>query len=366
MSSTTIESRIAALISAYADRAPVDVDPMAMARQSAAAAARGGWRWPGTTSVRQGMALALLVVAVAMSVAGGVLFAGADPFRRGPEDVFTSRTIVEPFVGLPPEGAIPSSPEAGELVLSFYARVDSIGRDVHGMWLYADGRLIWRRNLELGNDVERRSAFRGTVPTTAVIEQRFTPDGVRLLLAKVRESASPTWTSDVAPPGVFFGSLQLPPDDRIYTWTDPDLPGLLANPAWLPVDAWADRELSGYVPARYAACLMSSSVLGRLPIAARDLMLANGTKVVPAAATAVAPPLAGEGTGYGDVCYVVDTADARAIAGFLESAGIRGVHRYGLLGYPRHSDASPGPVDFDSSLIFFGVLPHGDAVEYRS
>jgi hypothetical protein len=342
---SSIESRIAALISAYADRAPIDVDAVAMARHAAAGSARRRWQWAGFGAAERGLAYLLLILGLLISIVTGTLVAGSQ-LRDDPLDILTGRDFVEPFIGLPPEGAPPSSPETGELVLSFYGRVSGIGNEVHGMWLYADGRLIWRRALEGGN----RSAFGTAKPTRGVVEQRLTPEGVALLLSQL-EGATPEapWIERPGP-GVWWGEIQVRQGDGLenVSWSDRGLPVRLADPgSWLLASAWADREIRGYVPSRYAVCPMSSSGVGfdRLPAAARDILLAGATLT------------------YGKSglrCYVVETSDARAIAGILDSARFPRADRDWYLAYR----VPPG--SGDQGLFIIGILPHGEAVGYGS
>jgi hypothetical protein len=131
--------------------------------------------------------------------------------------------------GLPPEGATPSKPLRGELVMK-----DS-GSDL-GSWyavnLYADGRLIWSRQISPGI-------------VSRWIEQRLTPEGVELL----RSGAVP-------------------------------LGGEFENPGeQLPVSAWEDPELRPYVPARYGVCFEKPhdenappSLADLLPAEAQELL----------------------------------------------------------------------------------------------
>src|SRR6266511_1395774 len=54
------------------------------------------------------------------------------------------------FIGLAPEGATPSAPERGDLVVHWEGWVATLppqrdGRDIFGAWAYADGRIIWAR-----------------------------------------------------------------------------------------------------------------------------------------------------------------------------------------------------------------------------
>ena len=101
------------------------------------------------------------VVGLAVFVGAVWLVATGGPFGRGPAPTPTPTgspaptehpaiaPFAEPgsservgFIGLPPEGATPSAPERGELVLRYFGR-----RYAHWyqVWVYADGRLIWQR-----------------------------------------------------------------------------------------------------------------------------------------------------------------------------------------------------------------------------
>ena len=88
---TPLETRLGALISAYADRAPISVEPMAMTRLSAAASVErspsllrptGDW-------VSLGLVLALLVALAA----GALAFAGQMLLRES-ENRLTDRVLV--------------------------------------------------------------------------------------------------------------------------------------------------------------------------------------------------------------------------------------------------------------------------------
>jgi hypothetical protein len=237
-----------------------------------------------------------------------------------PDEVLSERRFVEPFIGLPPEEAAPSSPETGELIVSFGGRVHAIGEDFHRVWLYADGRLIWKRNLD--NRTETR-AFGASEPTTAVIEQHLTPEGVDLMradvmaTARILEPASAGEDTTVwGRPGVLWGGMTVGVADQLFdaTWSDSHLPARLANPAsWLPASAWADQRIGGYVPSRYAVCLLpdlSPQTLDRLPGPARKTLLANGTVMADTGGSTPTPQ-----------CYEVTTDVAREIAAALDAAG---------------------------------------------
>jgi hypothetical protein len=344
--SPLLEARLGGLIGAYADRAPTDVDPMAMTRLAAAGPRYVGPLRLGFVPSVPGFGYVIIAVALSIALVGGALVVGGYPFEREPEDLLRVSEPVEPFIGLPPEGAPPSSPEIGELVLSFYARVSGIGNEVHGMWLYADGRLIWRRNLEGGN----RSAFGDVEPTLAILEQRLTPEGVTLLLSDVARSTAGGTRDRWGTRGVRWGLLEVREANRMQmiTWSDSGLPVRLADPgSWLPVSAWADRRIQGYVPSRHAVCPMSSFVFDRLPAAARDILLAGTTLT------------------YGEPgvrCHVVETTAARAIAAILDGAGFPRTANDSYLGY----QVPPGSGDRTTAIEFIGILPHGDVVGYGS
>ena len=108
----------------------------------------------------------------------------------------------EDFSGLPPEGAVASNPDEGEVVADF-AKIH-----VGFVYVYADGRVIWMR-----------------AATGSIYEQRLTPEGVDLVLS-----------GDVKPPTF------------LDAWFGPDAVGL-------PAGAWADPTIRAYVPPRYAICL---------------------------------------------------------------------------------------------------------------
>ena len=87
--------------------------------------------------------IAVFVAAVWIVTSGGVFDRTQTPAvpggaETGPAETGPAYERIG-FVGLPPEGAAPSTPERGELVLEFHGGTPSTD-----MWLYADGRLIWR------------------------------------------------------------------------------------------------------------------------------------------------------------------------------------------------------------------------------
>jgi hypothetical protein len=184
---------------------------------------------------------------------------------------------------LPPEGAPPSSPKHGELVLSVDGRGMAAGRALTHMYLYADGRLIWWREGDLPAGADEH----------AILEQRLTPEGVELMRSEVISSG--LFDRDLVfmggeadpDPLPFWGNMAVRDGDRmvglqlgwVYFSTEelcePDaescegdtimtaeqeralelLDARLADPAsWLPASAWADQGIKIYVPTTYRVC----------------------------------------------------------------------------------------------------------------
>ena len=205
------------------------------------------------------------------------------PASGGAADTSAPKGAME----LPPDGATPSTPASGELVVSMWSR----GRTGWDGWVYvyADGRLIWQR--------------RGPLPATGWLEQRLTPEGVELVQAEILSTGlfdpaqSPSATDpDRPPPGSelgygwpSYGDIQVRNGGRLIFV--PGRPGQAWMPefdrlqqrvaelqSWLPSSAWEDREIRAYVPSRYAICpyrftapLGWSRILPLLPPSAQEL-----------------------------------------------------------------------------------------------
>ena len=121
------------------------------------------------------------------AVPGGAETGPAVTGQSGTGDFYS-----EDFSGLPPEGAVASNPDEGEVVADF-AKIH-----VGFVYVYADGRVIWMR-----------------AATGSIYEQRLTPEGVDLVLS-----------GDVKPPTF------------LDAWFGPDAVGL-------PAGAWARIQRSG-------------------------------------------------------------------------------------------------------------------------
>jgi len=291
------------------------------------------------------------------------------------------------FIGLPPIGATPSSPESGELVVEWFAFAPSLrpqkaGVDMVRTWVYADGRIIWdRRPHGPGAKIpEGANAF-----NSGYLEQRLSPDGVELVRAAVArlfdESRpladtipalddpwwgghpfhSALWVPDDY--GSEWGIIAIPQDDRLARLRiqiagerdDLNLAGTLATPeqlsalqrvaallndpsSVLPASAWAEQKVRAYVPSHYAVCIdtsppkTSSELLSMLPPRAAGLLQDQSRS------RSEGELLEGRENGRIAVagrtvrdCYRVETAEAREVAAALSGlVPERGSETYGL------------------------------------
>jgi len=203
----------------------------------------------------------------------------------------TGPTDVPPVgsVGLPPEGATPSTPERGKLVLrSVFGHTAGDPGRVE-LYLYEDGRLI-RRQLAGG----------GIQDTIGFLEQRLTPEGVELVRSEVLSTGLFDRDRRLTP-GPFFGRIEVRVGDRLVrvAWGDIESPedalptiatqeqrsalerldARLQDPAsWLPASAWEDPEPRPYVPSRFSVCYEGDPAIGlprllaQLPPRAEDLL----------------------------------------------------------------------------------------------
>jgi hypothetical protein len=206
------------------------------------------------------------------------------------------------LLALPPEGAPPSSPEHGDLVLAVSGRGAAAGWALTHMYVYADGRLIWWRE--------------GVAPEGTVFEQRLTPEGVELLRSEVISNGLAglgNLTDGTADPDplAFDGSIEVRDGDRLAesfpSWTywpgdatsEPDamataeqeraielLDARLFEPAsWLPASAWADQGIRTYVPTTYRVCYGGTTetierdrLLHAIPGPVQELLEGQGTR----------------------------------------------------------------------------------------
>ena len=318
------------------------------------------------------------------------------------------------FIGLPPEGATPSAPESGELVVSWLGRSATLpgrfGGPLFRVWVYADGRIIWSRS---GSIPEGANEL-----TSGYLERRLTPEGVELLRSEVvglfdRSPSVLETVPDDPPPGYppsrsalyvppdygsGWGSVELADGDHLLhlSWEHACPPptiaprceqawpsgvtatqdqlsalrrvdALLTDPASvLPASAWAVREIRAYVPSHYAVCLQTSppkdasDLLALLPTRAADMLRAKSrTRAEDDMLSNIDQEpghmvVIGRSVTY---CSKLETEDTRevaeALSGFDRDPGFHNVVLAYRLAEPSHRR------DLSTSISFEPYFPHG-------
>ena len=175
------------------------------------------------------------------------------------------------FIGLPPEGATPSGPEGGELLVEFIGRSSTRGHALNRVWLYADGRMV---SLREGAVVAGANEV-----TSGFLEQRLGPEGVELLLSELLATGLFDRDRSLWSARSPWGTVRVQRGDALVrlTWDDPRSTGefsqgdtaatpeqekaleqvdaLLADPgSRLPTNAWDDARIRAYVASKYAIC----------------------------------------------------------------------------------------------------------------
>ena len=267
---------------------------------------RRGWTFWVADATRPVVIFAALA-ALLVTILGTLFVSGATPFHRDPIDLLDERPFIAPFRGFPPEGAVPSTPETGQLVMNEWAI-----HPFRSASVYADGRLIWE------GEKDRY------VDSGGWVEQRLTPKGVDLL----RTHAFP-----------------------LSVWP--------ATPAsTLPGSAWVDRALRGYVPSRYMVCFefrvpdLQGSPVGLRPVDALEL-LPNDVAVSLRDAWVPRIPVERLDEPQDPICGEVTTDAARTIRRALTQAGADGDDLYYTL---RPRQVEPNVIHV--SLV--PLLPNGD------
>ncbi len=308
------------------------------------------------------VAAALIVVVGTASAIGGVRAFFLD---RG-------------FIGLPPQGATPSTPENGELVLRWLGRNETLGgRPLVRVWVYADGRIIWSQT----------ASRRGGIPegaselSSGYLEQRLTPEGVELLRSEVlgllEGSRTPLETVPTDDDHGVFG-VEVRDGDRLVRLREQPkgstTPGQLAalqkidalltdTASVLPASAWAVREIRAYVPPHYQACMGTSppkdvsQLLALLPAPAANVL--RGKSLEGSEGDLVEAREGGRTVVIGrsaTYCAKLTTEEAREIAdalsGFDQDPNFHGVVLAYRLAEPVNN-LSP------TSIWFEPYLPHG-------
>ena len=345
------------------------------------------------------LAATALVVAVGTASAVG-----------GVRDFFLDRG----FIGLPPEGATPSAPERGELLVSWLGRSATLpgryGGPLFRVWVYSDGRIIWSRS---GSIPEGANEL-----TSGYLERRLTPEGIELLRSEVaglfdRSSSLLETIPEDPPPGYppsrsalhvpldygsGWGSVELADGDQFVhlSWEQACPPptiaprceqawpsgatatqdqlsalrrvdALLTDPASvLPASAWAVREIRAYVPSHYAVCLQTSppkaasDLLALLPTRAAEVLRdksrtsAEGDVVSNIDQEPGHMVVIGRSVTY---CSKLETEDARevaeALSGFDRDPGFHNVVLAYRVAEPNRRQVLP------TSISFEPYFPHG-------
>ena len=288
--------------------------------------------------------LAVFVAAIWIVTRGGAFERSQTPASTGPTVTGPSvPPTTDPIglVGLPPEGAKPSTPKRGELLLSFIFGHTGGDPGRFGLNLYADGRLLWQ---QLG------SPTTGDVES-GLVEQRLSPEGVELLLSEVRATGLFDHSLYLLNPRglVHFGQIELREGGATVqvTWgnithqkgalevpTTEDqvraleqLDARLEDPAsWLPASAWEQQEPQAYVPSRYSICFEAAGnvgfdrVLASLPASVEESIRVLGLEY-----REETFPISTSRKTIQDWCSAVTTDQARALAETFSNAEIRNV-----------------------------------------
>ena len=301
---------------------------------------------------RRTQRIAAALVAIAL-FAVPVWFVSKDGSgQRAPTPAATGSASA--IVGLPPEGAAPSVPEHGELVMQFGET-----------WVYADGRVI-------------SAAPPGSEePPTGLIEQRLTPAGIEILRSAIVSTG--LFDHDLALARAQDGhaiDIYVRNGDRLVRviWAVrlngsfvgesaplatphqadalEQLDAFLSDPASWPASVWEDPTIKGFVPSMYSVCVRAwphpmdlAMAMGQLPEPAQDLLRTG--------------ELTREPQVSGNDCSRVSTDDARSIAQMLDAAEIP---RWVPNSWLQWRLVTPDHPESNVVLSFGAVLPHGDAI----
>jgi hypothetical protein len=314
---------------------------------------------------------AVFLAAIALVVVSPAIHRSVTPLGGG-EPQPTGSPEGGGIVGLPPPGAVPSTPERGRLVLSLEGNA---GGPWAAVWVYADGRVIWG---DVGGYLPSGAPTEGA---TGFVEQHLTPAGIEFLQTQALSTGlfedDLALLRDAGEPG--FLSIRVRNGDRLVwlTWAvqedlrvpmepRPETPeqastlegisALIDDPTSWPASAWEDRDLETFVPSKYQVWLRVFPDQGsgpNLPVGEREWAL------LPAAATDVL----NLGTKVNPASYELTTDQTRALAEALNQAGLEPLGRMpmgeAVLRYRLEDPYEPGA----SGWLFFGpVLPHGEAV----
>jgi hypothetical protein len=318
-----------------------------------------------------GVGIAVFVAAMLIAT-GAIQTDTSTPSTGGPSGTTSPppHPVGIGLIGLPPEGATPSGPQTGEIVLSFGFGHTGGDPGLFGLNVYADGRVIWHRNG--GGPV-----FEGE-PSTGWIEQRLTPEGVDLVQAEVLSTGFFDQDRELVGGIPYTGVITVRSGDRLVNvfWGVGVAPPEGSNPietnvtsedvealndldarledlgSWLPPEAWADQEYRAWVPHTYLVCyggtdepLGRSEILGDLPTAVGDLLRAKDAR-----GDGLRQP---HGIEIHHWCSTVTMDEARQIGSTLVEAGAEVRSDLG----PVYEFTPPGASPMAIDVAFFATLP---------
>ena len=319
----------------------------------------------GLAGLATALAAVVVVAVVGLSLLPARVGVGGPLISAAPSPSASAPDRGAGLIGLPFEGATPSDPAPGELVLRFE---DAFSGKT--MWLYADGRLIWSRFHYVPTNAS--ASFIG------LFEQRLTPDGVEFL--RSRTIATGLFESDLALARVGYAPflrIEVRNGDRFVgvTWawrgitgdapvatteqasTLRDLNTLLTDQAAWPPTAWADQAMREYVPSEYSICVRGvptqiepAQGWDLLPERAQDLL------------RAVRQTQEEKGMPKNGACSRMTTNDTRTLALILEDAGVRRAEPERGAFWLRYVLDDPRGSANEIWFSFEPVLPHGEAI----
>ena len=327
-------------------------EPGALERQQNRQVRTARNRRIGGYAVGAAIGLAAVVAVILGTRAGRNATTPVIPGTTGPS--VAPDPDAEGLNGLPPEGAMPSTPESGELVVEL--NIGTIpSRDL--VWVYADGRVISRLYL------------RELQPYSGLVEQHLTPEGVEFLRSSVLHTGLFEHDLDLATEdpmccldisvrdGDRLVRLRLGPRDALSDREAPQatpeqaaalesLEALLSRPESWPASVWTDQKIRAYVPSSYSFCSRwaePSRVLALLPEPAGDLLGAAYLQTE------------GSGGRQEPDCIRMMTEEVRALAEILIAEWGPG-HDNIVPGFSLENPEKPG----SHILIAINpVLPHG-------
>lgn len=203
------------------------------------------------------------------------------------------------FIGLPPEGAAPSSTTGAPLVLEWFGG-DADGWGKSDVWVFADGRLIVEREAKLPQGANERQ--------TGYLERCLSPAGVESLRRHVIEEGLiltdeppyPAWLRVRAKDGrplIDFDPLAI------------DEQRLLEPETWLHESDWIDKRYRPYVPTTYSFCSsVPPPLVGSLRQAVASLLRSRTLSI---------------GLFPAETCATLKTDEARHVVEMLENEWFR-------------------------------------------